>query len=59
MGVEGEAVDYGRDQSWVGKHRAPFAEGEVVCQPDAGVFLALGDDFEQQFGSAVVDLDVA
>ena len=36
-----------------------FAEGEVGADGDAGAFVSFGDDLEQQFGSAGVDLDVA
>jgi len=36
-----------------------FAEGEVGGDRDRGAFFAFGDDLEQQFGAARVDLDVA
>ena len=59
MGVEGDAVDDRGDQARVGEDAAPFAEGQVGRDGDAGSFLAFGDDLEQQLGPARVDLDVA
>ena len=59
VGVEGDAVDDGGDQAWVGEHSAPFAERQVGRDRDRGAFLAFSDDLEQQFGSARVDLDVS
>ena len=59
MGVEGDAVDDGRDQAWVGEDGAPFAEGQVGGDRDRRAFFAFGDDLEQQFRSARVDLDVS
>jgi len=35
-----------------GEHRAPFAEGQVGRDRDAGPFFAFGDDLEQQLGAA-------
>lgn len=40
-------------------HGAPFAEGQVGGDRDGGAFFAFGDDLEEQFCSARVDLDVA
>jgi hypothetical protein len=57
--VEGDPVDDGGDQSWVREHGSPFAEGQVGADSDAGAFLPFGDDLEQQFGAAGIDLDVA
>jgi len=59
VGVEGDPVDDGGDQAWVGEHAAPFAEGQVGGDRDGGAFFAFGDDLEEQFGAAGVDLDVA
>ena len=59
VGVEGDAVDDGGDQAGVGEDCAPFAEGQVGGDGDGGAFLAFGDDLEEQFGSAGVDVDVA
>jgi hypothetical protein len=39
--------------------RCPIREGQVGGDRDGGSFFAFGDDLEQQFGSAWVDLDVA
>lgn len=58
MGVEGDAVDDG-GEPWVGEDGPPFAEGKVGRDADACPFFALGDDLEQQLGSAGIDLDVA
>ena len=59
VGVEGDAVDDRGDQAGVGEDGAPFAEGQVGGDSDRGAFFAFGDDLEQQFGSARVDVDVA
>ena len=59
MGVEGDAVDDGGDEPWVGEDAAPFAERQVGGDGDRGAFFACGDDLEEQLGSAGVDLDVA
>jgi hypothetical protein len=59
VGVEGDAVDDGGDQAGVGEDGAPFTEGQVGGDGDAGPFLAFGDDLEEEFGAAGVDLDVA
>ena len=42
-----------------GEHGAPFADGQVGGDRDGGPFFAFGDDLEEQFGSARVDLDVS
>jgi len=36
-----------------------FAERQVGPDRDGGSFVSLGDDLEEQFGAAGVDLDVA
>ena len=59
MGVEGDPVDDGGDEAGVGEDGAPFAEREVCPDRDRGSFFLLGDDLEEQFGAARVDLDVA
>lgn len=59
VGVEGDPVDDGSNQSGVGEHGAPFTERQVGGDRDRGPFLSFGDDLEQQFGSARVDLDIA
>ncbi|OBF62449.1 hypothetical protein A5756_00945 [Mycobacterium sp. 852002-53434_SCH5985345] len=38
---------------------APFAEGQVGNDRDPGAIFAFGDDLEEQFRSARVDLDVS
>jgi hypothetical protein len=59
VGVEGDAVDDCGDQTRVGEHAAPFAEGQVGGDRDRGSLFAFGDDLEQELGAARVDLDVA
>lgn len=59
MDVEGDTVDDGGDQAWVGEDGSPFAEGQVGSDADAGALLAFGDDLEQKLCSAWVDLDIA
>ena len=58
VGVEGDAVDDGCDQSRVGEDGPPPREGQVGGDRDGGPFLACGDDLEEQFGASGVDLDV-
>jgi hypothetical protein len=59
VGVEGDAVDDGGDEAGVGDDLAPFGEGEVGGDGDGGAFFSFGDDLEEQFGAAGVELDVA
>ena len=59
VSVEGDAVDDGGDEAGVGEHGSPFAERQIGPDRDGGSFLPLGDDLEQQFGAAGVELDVA
>ena len=58
VGVEGDAVDDGGDKARVGKHCSPFGKWQVGGDRYRCSFLAFGDDLEQQFGAAWVDLDV-
>ena len=59
VGVEGDAVDDGGDEAGVGDDFAPFAEGEVRGDGDAGLLLSFGQDLEQQLAASGVELDVA
>src|SRR4029077_18891923 len=59
VGVEGEPVDDGGAQPRVGEGGGPFAEGGVGRDRDGGAFFAFGEDLEQQFGAAPVELEVA
>ena len=43
----------------VGEGGAPFGERGVAGAGDGGFLLAGGDDLEQQFGAAGVEVDVA
>lgn len=42
-----------------GKTVAPFAEGQFGSDRDRGAIFAFGDDLEEQFRSARVDVDVS
>jgi hypothetical protein len=42
-----------------GEHGSPFAEWQVRADRDGGSFFSFGDDLEQQFGAAGVELDVS
>jgi hypothetical protein len=59
VGSEGEAVDDGGGQAGVGEGCAPFGERGIGSASDGSFFLAGGDDLEQQFGAAGVEVDVA
>jgi hypothetical protein len=59
VGVEGDPVDEGGDEAGVGEDGSPFAERQVGPDRDGGAFVAFGDDLEQQFGAAGIDLDIA
>ena len=59
MGVEGDAVDDGGDQSRVWEHGSPLAEGQVRRDRNRRAFFAFGDDLEEELGAAGVDFDVA
>ena len=59
MGVEGEPVDDGGYEAGVGDDLVPFAEGQVGADSDRGGFVSVGEDLEEQFGAACVELDVA
>src|SRR6266511_4297662 len=56
VGVEGDPVHDRGDEPGVGEDGSPFAEGEVGGDRDRGAFFAFGDDLEQQFGAARLDL---
>jgi hypothetical protein len=58
VGVEGDAVDDFGDEAGVGEHGCPFDERQICPDDDGGLFLAFGDDPEQQLGAAGVELDV-
>src|SRR4029453_6190153 len=59
VGVEGDPVHDRGDEPGGGEDGSPFGGGEVGGDRDRGAFFAFGDDLEQQFGAARVDLDVA
>ena len=59
VGVEGDSVDDRGDEAGVGEDGSPLAEGQVACDADGGFFLSFGDDLEEQFGAAGIDVDVA
>ena len=59
MGAEGEPVDDGGGEPGVCKRLAPFREGGVGGDGHRGPLLALGEDLEEQLGSAAVEVQVA
>ena len=59
VAAEGEPVDHGCCEPGVGEGGAPFGEGGVGGAGDGGLLLAGGDDLEQQFGAAGVEVDVS
>jgi hypothetical protein len=58
VGVVGDAVDDGGGQAGVGEGLAPFGERGVAGDRDRGAFFAFGEDLEQKFGGALVEVDV-
>src|SRR3954447_3413838 len=56
---EGEPVDDGGCQAGVGERVAPLGERGVGGAGDGGLLLAFGDDLEEQFGAAGVEVHVA
>src|SRR3954471_11666085 len=59
VGAEGQPVDHRGGEAGVGEGAAPFGERGVARAGDGGLLLAGGDDLEQQFGAAGVEVDVA
>src|SRR5271169_3180333 len=59
VGVEGEPVDDGGAEPGVGEGGCPLGEGGVGGDRDGGAFFSFGEDLEQQFGTAAVELEVA
>jgi hypothetical protein len=59
VGVKGDPVDDGGDEAGIGEHGSLFTEWQVRADRDGGSFFSFGDDLEQQFGAAEVELDVA
>ena len=58
MFTEGEAADDGGAEAWVSKGLDPAAEAADAGERDGGLFLAFGQDLEQQLGAALVELQV-
>ena len=57
-GVVGESVDDGGAEAGVGEGFGPAAEGFVGGDGDGGLLFAFGEDLEQEFGTAPVELEV-
>src|SRR5215471_18199931 len=57
--VEGEPVDDGGAEAGVGEGLGPAAERLVGGDPDTRLFLPLGQNLEQQFGTALVEFHIA
>jgi len=55
---EGQAVDDGRTQAWVGEGFCPGGERLVGGDRDGRAYLALGENLEQQLRAAAVQLQV-
>ncbi len=58
MGAEGEAVNDGGGEPRVVEGLAPLGERRVGGDGDGGALFALGQDLEEQFGAARVEVDV-
>jgi len=52
--AEGEAVDDGGAEPWVGECLRPAAEAVVAGDRDGVLFFAFGQDLEEQLGAAAV-----
>src|SRR5690348_4642981 len=59
VAAEGEAVDDGGAEAGVGEGLGPAAEALVGRDRDAGLFLPLGQDLEEELGAAAVEFHVA
>jgi hypothetical protein len=59
VGAVGDAVDDGGGESRVGEGLVPFGERGVTRHGHGRAFLAFGEDLEEQFGGAFVEVDVA
>ncbi len=59
VAAEGEPVDDGGAESGVGEGLAPAGEGVVGGDGDGVLLLAFGEDLEEEFGAAAVELHVA
>lgn len=59
VAAEGEPVDDGGAESGVGEGLAPAGEGVVGGDDDGVLLLAFGEDLEEEFGAAAVELHVA
>ena len=59
LGVVDEAVDHGCGDDVVGEGLAPAAEGQVRGDHDRAVFVAGGDELEEQVRGVLVERDVA
>lgn len=51
---EGESVNDGGAESWVGEGRGPAGERLVGGDRDRGALLPFGEDLEERFGAAQV-----
>ena len=59
VAAEGEAVDDGRAEAGVGEGLGPAAEDSLEAMATLALFLAFGQDLEQQLGAAAVEFHVA
>ena len=54
-----EAVDHRRGHGLVTEDSAPAAEGQVAGEDQLGVFVAAGDELEEQVRGVLLERDVA
>ena len=54
-----DAVDHRRGHDLVSEHVAPAGEGQVRGQDQRGVFVAAGDQLEEQVRGVLLERDVA
>ena len=59
VGTEGESVDDCLAEAGVGEDARPLAEGQVGGDDQAGAFVALAEDLEDELGRAVGQREVA
>ena len=59
VGVVEDAVDHGGRNSLVAEDVAPAGEGQVAGQDQRGVFVAAGDELEEQVRGVLFERDLA
>lgn len=59
VGVVDDAVDHRRGDDLITEYVSPAGEGQVRGQNQRGVFVAAGDQLEEQVGRVLLEGDVA